>query len=643
MGAYAMAQMPAAITIEPEGATASDEITLTFNANLSCTPDGKDDLIGLAEIYMHSAAFELGQPAGWGNYGVDYNQQGANGETPVLVANGDETYSITFTPTDFYGVPEGAVITKLTAVFNNGTWNAEGKDFIEGECGDFNIPLAYASTDPKLSFIVNMNKMIQNDMYDPLENDVYVKMDGFDAFVLEDQLDGTATGFLEEGLTVDQTYSFLFSIDETTDETVTRTVTTVGGTVTVNAWWNDDPLGQITFKVDMTYQIDLGTFDPENDFLDIAGTLNGWAGGDVLEDVGDNIYEVTLQVDPGKVEYKFRINGDWNTSEFAAGGDNRIAWGTENPLTLNLIYDNYKPGTWPIKFMVDMSAEIEAGNFVKDEDYLDIAGTINGWGGHSILHHFDGTDNIYRYSYIVDTMMPAPNMEGKFRINGDWGNSEFPSGGPNRHWTAVDTAGGVTNVFECVYNILGVPAIPYVFNVSIDGDVEPDMDVTGMYTFFDPNAYDEGASTYQWLRSANADGSEGVMIEGATSVTYTVTEDDRDYFLVFMVTPVSVALEMNTGNPGGTVSYQVGHTGISVPYLSDVSIYPNPVVNELFFENASDVTAVNIHNLVGQIIYTQEVSNLDNFKISTESWTPGLYFVVIRGIENTTSTVKIIK
>jgi len=145
---FSLAQMPAAITIEPEDATAYDEITLTFNAYESCTPTGKDDLIGLDSILMHSAAFELGQSGHWGIYKVDYNEVGANGQMPVLTANGDETYSITFIPVEFYGVPYGSVITKITAVFNGGTWDAEGKDFDEyGNCCDFQIPLSIVNGD----------------------------------------------------------------------------------------------------------------------------------------------------------------------------------------------------------------------------------------------------------------------------------------------------------------------------------------------------------------------------------------------------------------------------------------------------------------------------------------------------------------
>ncbi len=644
VASFALAQMPAAITIEPEGASAYDEITLTFNANESCTPEGKDDLIGFDQIYMHSAAFQLGQSGGWGDFAVDYNATGANGQQPILTANGDETYSITYTPAAFYGFPEGTIITKLTAVFNGGTWDAEGKDFGEGsECVDFQIPLYYESGEPVLSFTVNMSKMINAEEYDPLDNDVYLKLEGFEPMVMEDQLNGTATVFVEEGLEVDQTYTYFFSIDNTTDEEVTREVTTVGGTVSVEVWWNDDPMGQITFIVDMTYQVELGTFDPSVDIVDVPGSMNGWGGSGAMDDIGENKYSVTIPVEPGVVEYKFRINEDWDNAEFP-GGSNRMTWATQSPITLSHVYNDYNPATWPVTFNVDMNTEITEGRFVAGTDYLDIAGTMNGWGGHSVLFDRDWTaDGVYTIYMLIDTAAPNPNMEFKFRINGDWGNSEFPAGGPNRHWVAQDTAGGVTNLYECVYNILDVAMAPYVYDVAIEGDVEPDIEITGAYTYFDPNGDPEGASMYQWYNSPNADGSEKVAIEGATALAYTVTEDDRDLFLVFEVTPVADSPVPNTGDPKAVVSYQVGHTGLGEAYLEDIAIYPNPVYSELFFDNTSEITRIDIHNLIGQIIYSQDVVNTQNFSVNTDNWNPGMYFVVIRGIENTTRTVKVIK
>jgi hypothetical protein len=83
----------------------------------------------------------------------------------------------------------------------------------------------------------------------------------------------------------------------------------------------------VTFEVNMGYWTDLGKFNPASDFVDIAGNLNGWAGGDLLEDAdGDTVYALTMSFIPGQaLEFKFRINGSWDdaTCEFPSGGPNR--------------------------------------------------------------------------------------------------------------------------------------------------------------------------------------------------------------------------------------------------------------------------------------------------------------------------------
>lgn len=79
--------MPNAITIEPEDATAFDMITLTFDANLACTPDGKGNLLGLTEVAMHGAIKVLGSDwNSWGINTVDYNGTPGGGFTTRLTA-----------------------------------------------------------------------------------------------------------------------------------------------------------------------------------------------------------------------------------------------------------------------------------------------------------------------------------------------------------------------------------------------------------------------------------------------------------------------------------------------------------------------------------------------------------------------------
>jgi hypothetical protein len=83
----------------------------------------------------------------------------------------------------------------------------------------------------------------------------------------------------------------------------------------------------VIFNVDMTLPIANGIFKPASDYLDVAGTFNSWNGSAHLTDAdGDGIYTITVPALPTfqKIEYKYRINGNWNTSEFPSGGPNRV-------------------------------------------------------------------------------------------------------------------------------------------------------------------------------------------------------------------------------------------------------------------------------------------------------------------------------
>lgn len=75
----------------------------------------------------------------------------------------------------------------------------------------------------------------------------------------------------------------------------------------------------VSFNVNMMYQEVLENFDPDQNFVDVAGTFNGWDGSDhVLEDEeGDMIYSITIDgFTPGEtIEFKFRIDGAWDGRE----------------------------------------------------------------------------------------------------------------------------------------------------------------------------------------------------------------------------------------------------------------------------------------------------------------------------------------
>lgn len=127
---------PGPITVEPEGATAWEEITLTLDTRLTC-PMGS--LFDAESVYMHSGLTIDDAP--WSNV-IDFDGMGADGTEPILTDNGDSTWSITFTPSAFYGLTPGTDPTQICCVFNNGSWDAEGKYFAaDGSCSDFFYPL----------------------------------------------------------------------------------------------------------------------------------------------------------------------------------------------------------------------------------------------------------------------------------------------------------------------------------------------------------------------------------------------------------------------------------------------------------------------------------------------------------------------
>jgi hypothetical protein len=99
----------------------------------------------------------------------------------------------------------------------------------------------------------------------------------------------------------------------------------------------------VIFNVDMKLPIAAGIFNPTSDYVDVAGTFNGWNGASShLTDIdGDGIYTLTVPAMGifQQIEYKYRINGDWNTSEFPSGGANRV-YRTSFYNMLNDVYNN---------------------------------------------------------------------------------------------------------------------------------------------------------------------------------------------------------------------------------------------------------------------------------------------------------------
>lgn len=107
----------------------------------------------------------------------------------------------------------------------------------------------------------------------------------------------------------------------------------------------------VQFMVNMSYQEELGNFNPDNDFVDVAGSFNGWDGSDhVLSEGDDGFYEISIDgFNIGEtIQFKFRINGVWDgNEEFPGGGPNRTYTVTEGENIIFVWYSDETPPTGP--------------------------------------------------------------------------------------------------------------------------------------------------------------------------------------------------------------------------------------------------------------------------------------------------------
>lgn len=137
----------------------------------------------------------------------------------------------------------------------------------------------------------------------------------------------------------------------------------------------------VTFNVDMNGKIMSGGFNPSSDFVDVAGTFNSWNGSAQMTDSdGDGVYTLTISEIPvfTEMEYKYRINADWNNSEFPGGGDNREFMVRYFNNTDDLYNDEgYVLGSNPVESISSLGLFPNPNNgsftvLVNNEDYSDL-------------------------------------------------------------------------------------------------------------------------------------------------------------------------------------------------------------------------------------------------------------------------------
>lgn len=161
---------------------------------------------------------------------------------------------------------------------------------------------------------------------------------GNDLIMAESEDEGIYTIEIPELIT-GRTYEYLYCINDTSEtlDGNNRTYQVQNENNNVTNYYNELDPTIVIFLVDMNN----ANFNPDEDFVDVPGSHNDWTEGTIMTDEdGDGVYELIVStIDVGiTIEYKFRINYDWDNAELL-GQPNRTHPVTQGENRLEHVYD----------------------------------------------------------------------------------------------------------------------------------------------------------------------------------------------------------------------------------------------------------------------------------------------------------------
>lgn len=197
--------------------------------------------------------------------------------------------------------------------------------------------------------------------------------------------------------------------------------------------------------IEVTFQVDMNNYTGTYTNVNLNGTFNNWCGECAVmsDDDMDGVYDITVELEEGEIEYKFTVDG-WNGQEEFAGGEpctkstdgftNRVFEVTETA-TLDVVCWNEctECGAAP----VDVTFKVDMNQYEDDFSGVNLNGSFNNWCGECAPMTDDDADGVYE---LTIALSPEDTVEYKFVI-GNWDvQEEFTEGDP-----CTSTIDGFTN------------------------------------------------------------------------------------------------------------------------------------------------------------------------------------------------------
>ncbi|PKP32198.1 MAG: hypothetical protein CVT99_05485 [Bacteroidetes bacterium HGW-Bacteroidetes-16] len=380
-----------------------------------------------------------------------------------------------------------------------------------------------------------------------------------------------------------------------------------------NILFNDDPtpfvpptLVAVKFSVDMSYQTTIGNFDPNTDYMDVAGSFNGWSGDDYhLTLESDGIYSITVDglAVASLLEFKFRINGDWNTSEFPNGGPNRTYTVVEGTNEILVWYNDEEP------VFGGVLADFENDTWGVLTPHVMGCGEYDNDAIHPVDETFMIIDNPDASGINTSSKVLKFIRRGTDNGGMAWGG----------FWASCDPAVNATDN-KYIHVMVWKPMIsPLKF--KMEGD--PTLEIESMNAQTETEGWQDIVFDFSSLT-----GDYGVVAFMPDFVDPLATAADVDMY----IDNIQIT---NSPNP---------ISGIwNNKYDNAISLYPNPCNTSVTIDLTKDMNSVVISNLMGQKVLSMENVQKGTVNINVSFLNQGLYFITLTDSNNKMSSAKLLK
>jgi len=378
--------------------------------------------------------------------------------------------------------------------------------------------------------------------------------------------------------------------------------------LTTNA--GEPPAPSVTFNVNMSYQVTLGNFDPATEFVDVAGNFNDWPPtGTTTNELTEGaafVYSTTIEdfTVGEELEFKFRINSDWDNSEFPDGGANRTYTVKEGLNEITVWYNNDVPPP------PGMLADFEDGT----------------WG--VFTPHTMGCGPDYDDPVSVDETFMIIDNPDKSGINTSdkvlqftrWGTDvgAVPWGG---FWAQCTPPVNTTETQYVHYMVWKPMLSPNKFKIEGDEVVE----VASLNEQTVTNGWQD--MVFNFSEAAAAD--YGVIA---------LMPDFQDPFETAEAVTIYIDNVLINSDPNPNT------TGIWDNKADfEISMYPNPFTTSINIDLTRDMNSIVISNIMGQQLYTIENVAKGQINIDGSDLDNGVYIVTFTDTNNKVSATKLMK